>query len=71
MAVSLPRVSSLRESGKNDTTRPFISYFLKNHIISTLFYSSCLGFWYQWKGEGGEGRMWEGEYGANAVYTYM
>jgi hypothetical protein len=30
----------------------------------------CLGGWYNWEGEGGGERVWEGEYGAN-TYIYM
>jgi hypothetical protein len=27
--------------------------------------------WYQWEGGGGGEKVWEGEYGANTVYTCM
>jgi hypothetical protein len=29
------------------------------------------GGWYQWEGRGYGERVWEGEYGANTVYTCM
>jgi hypothetical protein len=32
---------------------------------------SCLGGWCQWEGRGGRERVWEGEYGANTVYSCM
>jgi hypothetical protein len=51
--------------------------YLKQKYHFSFFYKitewnrSCLENWYQWEGRGGGERVWEGEDGANSVYTCM
>jgi hypothetical protein len=56
----------------------FLCSYLKNAIVFLYKIGEqegktdpvvVVGVWYQWEGEGGGERVWEGEYGANTGYT--